>query len=385
VRRTEGALSGAHAAAEPVPPALFDRYWAEVDAVRPRGAANRDFAIVYTPMHGVAGKWVVSALARAGFERVHPVPEQFTPDGRFPTVRFPNPEEPGALDLALALADKEKAELVLANDPDGDRLAVCVPAVSGRWVQLTGNQVGILLADFLLDSALPLPTPLVLSSIVSSPMLGSVAKAKGARFDQTLTGFKWIWNAALELEATASCRFCFGYEEALGYSVGRIVRDKDGISAAVLFADLAARCKAEGITVLERLDRLYREHGLWVSVQKSITRTGTEGLTQIEQAMDALGREPPSELAGRTITSATDFRVGAEQRPRWLPATSMIGLELDGGRILVRPSGTEPKLKIYVDLCVHVGAEETVRGRQESAESEARAIADALSSRLGFE
>jgi phosphomannomutase len=337
-------------------------------------------------MHGVAGKPVLRALAHAGFAKVHPVAEQMEPDGRFPTVRFPNPEEPGALDLALALAKEQDAELVLANDPDGDRLAVCVPTVSGRWIQLTGNQVGILLGDFLLESSLRAPTPLVISSIVSSPMLGAVARARGARFEQTLTGFKWIWNAALELEASGGARYCFGYEEALGYSVGRIVRDKDGISAAVLFADLVARCRAEGLTVLERLDRLYREHGLWVSVQKSITRPGTEGLAQIERAMERLATERPAALAERRVVGSTDYRTGAAARPRWLPATSMIGLDLEGGgRVLVRPSGTEPKLKIYVDVCVDVGKEETVRIREEAAQSEARAIADALAGQLGFE
>jgi phosphomannomutase len=386
VKLAEGALAGGHALSEPVPAGLFERYLAEVDAVRPAGPADRDFGIVYTPMHGVAGKFVERALAHAGYARVHPVVEQSAPDGRFPTVRFPNPEEPGALDLALALAEKEKAELVLANDPDGDRLAACVRSVAGRWVQLTGNQLGLLLADYLLSGALRLPTPLVISSIVSSPMLGSIAKAHGARFEQTLTGFKWIANAALELEQSGGGRFCFGYEEALGYSVGRIVRDKDGVSAAVLFADLTARARAGGRTLLEELDRLYRQHGLWVSVQKSITRSGTEGLSQIERAMQKLGSAQPAELAGRAVTGSTDFRTGAEQRPRWLGKTSMIGLDLDGGgRVLVRPSGTEPKLKIYVDLCVDVGAEESVRSREEAAQSEARAIADALSAQLGFD
>jgi phosphomannomutase len=386
VPRADDVLSGAHPLAEPVPASLFDRYLAEIDAIRAPGPSDRAFPIVITPLHGVAGKPLLRALAHAGFESVHAVVEQLEPDGRFPTVRFPNPEEPGALDLALALAKERDAELVLANDPDGDRLAVCVPTVSGRWLQLTGNQVGVLLGDFLLESALRAPTPLVISSIVSSPMLGAIARARGARFEQTLTGFKWIWNAALELERDDRARYCFGYEEALGYSVGRIVRDKDGISAAVLFADLAARCRAEGITVIERLDRLYRQHGLWVSVQKSITRPGTEGLAEIERAMQRLGTDRPARLGAWSVTGSTDYRTGAETRPRWLPATSMIGLELEGrGRVLVRPSGTEPKLKIYVDVCVDVGKEETVRVREEAAQSEARAIADALAGHLGFD
>jgi phosphomannomutase len=386
VRRVEGALSGATPLVEPLPATLFDRYLAELDAVRPTGPADRGFPIVYTPMHGVGGKYVVAALAHAGFSDVHAVAEQFTPDGRFPTVRFPNPEEPGAMDLALALADSVKAELVLANDPDTDRLAACVRTPAGRFVQLTGNQVGLLLADFMLQAALKAPTPLVISSIVSSPMLGAIARAYGAGFEQTLTGFKWIGTAALDLEAAGKGRFCFGYEEALGYSVGRIVRDKDGISAAVVFADLAARCRVEGITVLERLDRLYRQHGLWVSVQKSFTLPGTEGLARIQEAMRRAAESPPSELAGRKVARVTDFRSGAESRPRWLQAANMIGLDLEGGgRLLVRPSGTEPKLKVYVDLCVDVGAEESVRSREDSAQGEARAIAADLASALGLD
>jgi phosphomannomutase len=383
IRLVEGALDRPVAGCEPIPDSMVDRYLAELAALRPAVPADRDFGIVYTPMHGVGGRFVERALAQAGYAKVHAVPEQAEPDGRFPTVRFPNPEEPGALDLALALAQKHDAALILANDPDADRLAACVPTVSGRWTPLSGNQIGLLLADFLLENAAKTPRPLVIQSIVSSPMLADIAAAYGAHAEQTLTGFKWIGTAALELEARGGMRFVFGFEEALGYSAGHLVRDKDGISCAVLFADLVAHCRASGHSVIDRLDALYRRHGLWVSLQKSITAEGSEGLSRIDHAMQRVRSAPPAQLGARRVNAAIDYASGAERRPRWLPATSLVALDLDGGgRVLVRPSGTEPKLKIYVDLRVLLAQNDIVRQREESALGEARAIAEAAAAYL---
>ncbi len=381
----EGAMSGAHPRAEPVPDSFFDRYLAEVDALRPRIERDQQLAIVYTPMHGVGWRYVKRTFERSGYPNVHVVAGQAEPDGHFPTVNFPNPEEPGALDLAMRLAEQTKADLIVANDPDADRLAVCIPSATGRYRQLTGNQVGLLLADFLLEHALRSPRPLVASSIVSSPMLGAIAAAHGARFEQTLTGFKWIWNAALDLEAQEGVRFAFGYEEALGYSVGRIVRDKDGVSAALVLADLAAHEKTRGRGLGDRLEGLYRKHGLWVSVQKSITRPGSDGLAEIERAMQRLEAAPPKSVGSTAVSRVTNFRAGAESRPRWLPATPLVSLELEGGgRVLVRPSGTEPKLKIYVDLCVPLRDAERLSVREEEALAEARALADEVLVQIGF-
>jgi phosphomannomutase len=383
IRLEAGALEGAVAGCEPIPDSMVDRYLAELAALRPAVPADRDIGIVYTPMHGVGGRFVERALEESGYSKVYVVPEQAEPDGRFPTVRFPNPEEPGALDLALALARKHDADLILANDPDADRLAACVPTVSGRWTPLSGNQIGLLLADFLLENAARTPRPLVIQSIVSSPMLADIAAAHGAHAEQTLTGFKWIGTAALELEARGGMRFVFGFEEALGYSAGHLVRDKDGISCAVLFADLVAHCRASGHSVIDRLDALYRRHGLWVSLQKSITAEGSEGLSRIERAMQRVRSAPPPQLGARRVNSAIDYASGAERRPRWLSATSLVALNLDGGgRVLVRPSGTEPKLKIYVDLRVALEQNEIVRQREESALAEARAIAEAAAAYL---
>jgi phosphomannomutase len=301
------------------------------------------------------------------------VPQQFEPDGRFPTVAFPNPEEPGALDLATELATQTGADLIIANDPDTDRLAVSVEHPDG-WRPLTGNQIGVLLADFVLEHTAE-AHPIVLNSIVSSPLLSRIAAAHGARFAQTLTGFKWIWNAALDLQEAGEGRFVFGYEEALGYSVGQTVRDKDGISAAVLFADLAAACRAAGGTVLDRLADLSRRHGLWVSTQHSVVRPGTEGAAEIAAAMERLAADPPASLDGIPVVSVTDFRRGAEERPRYLPAASLVEMDLgERGRVLARPSGTEPKLKIYVDVTAAVASGEEP-GRMEG---ELRATADRL-------
>src|SRR5688572_5305565 len=190
-----------------------------------------DLSIVYTAMHGVGGKWVAQALQEAGFQKVHLVSEQQEPDGRFPTVRFPNPEEPGAMDLSIALAERVKADLVIANDPDADRLAVMGRDARGALQMLTGNEIGVLLGHYALTQKKPKPVkPLVVTTIVSSVQLGEIARDLGAQYGEVLTGFKWIANHALEREAKdKGVQFVFGYEEALGYTVGTVVRDKDGI------------------------------------------------------------------------------------------------------------------------------------------------------------
>ncbi len=365
-----------------VPDDLFDLYLKEVAETLPLVAGDRTLSIVYTALHGVGGRFVLSALERFGFTTVHPVAAQLEPDGRFPTVAFPNPEEPGAMDRAHELASAIDADLVLANDPDTDRLAVSLPEPDGGYVQLTGNQIGVLLADFLLRHA-DVDRPIVLTSIVSSPMLAEIASDHHATYDQTLTGFKWIWNAALDLEEAGEGTFVFGYEEALGYSVGRTVRDKDGISAAVAFAVLAAEARSEQATVWDRLGTLYRRHGVWASTQQSVTRPGADGASEIEAAMASLADATPESLAGIEVTGTVDYRDGAGDRPRYLAETTLVEFALgEQGRALVRPSGTEPKLKIYVDLRADAG--EHWQATEARLLEKADAVATDLVDFLGF-
>lgn len=325
------------------------RYLDEVvGLVADDGAERADLSLVHTSLHGVGGEVVRQALARCGVE-VTVVAEQHEPDGTFPTVDFPNPEEPGALDLAFEAADDVGADLVIANDPDTDRLAVAVRD-EGAWRRLSGNEVAVLLADDLLDRTSG-DRRLVTTSIVTTPWVGTVADRHRARYERTLTGFKWIWRAALTL-ADQGWRPVLGAEEALGYSVGEVVRDKDGISATVAFVDLARRLGASGATVLDRLGALRERDGAWVAAQLSAVRDGLAGAREIDDAMATAVADTPRSLAGATVVAAEDLSTGEEDRAAWLPDSPLVEWTLadDRGRVLVRPSGTEPKLKCYVDL-----------------------------------
>ncbi|EYF03403.1 phospho-sugar mutase [Chondromyces apiculatus] len=360
------------------PPTLERAYLDAIRALSPRKDGDRTLPIVYTPLHGVGDRLVHQALAEAGFTRVVSVPEQAAPDGAFATVSFPNPEEKGALDLALALAQREEAPLLLASDPDVDRLAAAVRRADGTYQQLTGNQVGTLLGHYLLTapSTASGEDRLVIATCVSSPQLGAIARALGVRYEETLTGFKWIANRALDLERDTGARFVFGYEEALGYCAGTVVRDKDGISAAVLLAELAAVLRAEGLTLLDALDRIARTYGLFVSAQRNFTFPGTEGMALIDAAMDRLRRKPPRVIADVPVAAHVDVLEGLRvrsdgtQESLTLPSSNVLIYELEGGsRVIARPSGTEPKIKFYLDV------REPVAEGEPLAEAEARARA----------
>ncbi|MEX2550575.1 MAG: phospho-sugar mutase [Nitriliruptoraceae bacterium] len=366
----------------PVTAELFDRYLDELRTARPAadGPARR---IAYTPMHGVGLELVRRALAEGGHDDLHVVASQAEPDGDFPTVPFPNPEEPGAMDLLLALAQEVGADLALANDPDADRIAVALPDRHGRWRALTGNQIGVLLADHLLAGS-KVDRPLVVSSIVSTPMVADVAADHGARAEVTLTGFKWICAAARVLERDDGRQLVYGFEEALGSCVGTAVRDKDGIGAAVVVADLARVLAADGRTLFDRWDELCQRYGRWVSHQHSIVRPGASGAAEIAAAMDRLSGHTPQTLAGYEVTSTTDFRIGAEARPPWLATHDLVAFELAGGRAMIRPSGTEPKCKIYVDLRAEVDAERDPEELDAELKEQARAVALALAEEVGL-
>jgi phosphomannomutase len=290
------------------------------------------------------------------------VTAQATPDPEFPTVPFPNPEEPGALDLALAQARRSGADLVLANDPDGDRLAVAVadPDAVGGWRVLTGDQVGALLGAYLLSEIPPEPGTddrLVVTTIVSSTMLSSIAAATGAQYAETLTGFKWIVRAG---ESRPGSLFVLGYEEALGYTVGTAVRDKDGIGAALALLGLAARIRSRGETLLEAWDALEIQHGVHLTGQVTVA---TDAPVDV---MARLRAAAPAELAGSFVLQATDLTGGTKE----LPSADVLIYRLPGARVTIRPSGTEPKIKAYLEVV------EPVTGRR--LDQARRAAADRL-------
>ncbi len=356
--------------------ALEADYLAAVLALQVEPAIDRaGLAIAYTPLHGVGAALVERALAGAGFDRVVTEPGQRTPDGAFPTVAFPNPEEKGAMDRVLALAAREGAALVLANDPDADRLAVAIPdaAAASGYRMLTGDQVGVLLADYLLAHA-GAGRRLVACSLVSSQMLAFLAAAYGAESKETLTGFKWIANEAMAWTAATGGRFVMGYEEALGYSVGELVADKDGVSAALLFAELAAWNRARGRTIAEHLDELYRRVGLFVTEQVSITLPGQGGVATIKRGMAAVRAAPPAALGGVAVDRVRDLARGDDGLP---PSDVLIFALAGGRRVIMRPSGTEPKLKSYYEVRVAVGADEPLASARARGQLELAALRDA--------
>jgi phosphomannomutase len=360
-----------------VPHRVLESYYDAILKLRkhPEAAKTQTMKIVYTPLHGVGGRWVKEAFTRAGVRQLATVPEQAEPHPDFPTVRFPNPEEPGAMDLALALARKEEAELVLANDPDADRLAVGVRDASGEFRLLAGNELGLLLSYYLLTENPPSGKKAVMTTVVSSSLLRRMAEKLGAEYAETLTGFKWIANKAIEFKQQG-ITFVFGFEEALGYTAGEIVRDKDGISTALLAADMALFLKSQGKGLLDRLEEIYRKFGLAVSGQKSVVLPGSEGLAKMQAITAGLRKNPPESIAGRDVLVRSDLQHGT----RWerhggmktidLPSSDVLIYELEGGsRVIVRPSGTEPKIKYYFEHIEKMTQDEALASAQNRAET----------------
>lgn len=329
-------------APQPWPDGLVQAYLDRVASL-PRGAA-RALRVATTPMHGVGGETLVKALAQAGFTDVQVVGDQAIPDPDFPTVAFPNPEEPGATDHLLELAARIGADIAIANDPDADRCALGVPQPDGTWRMLRGDEAGALLGDHVLATLdrVAHPDPLAATTIVSSSLLRSVAAAHQARYDETLTGFKWIVRAG----DGAGTGLVFGYEEALGLCVDPdVVRDKDGISAAMLACDLAATLKVSGRTLLDALDDLALAHGLHQTDQLSVR---VSDLGEIAAAMRRLRADLPATLLGDPVTETTDL----------LPRTDAVLLRTVRAKVVARPSGTEPKLKCYLEVVTPVAARE---------------------------
>ena len=343
---------------------IVDRYLDTVAELAEDGP--RDLDIVYTPLHGVGGTSVVQVLETAGFSAPRVVAQQEQPDPEFPTVSFPNPEEPGAMDLAMALAEKQGADLVVANDPDADRCAAAVPGPHG-WRMLRGDEVGALLAAHLLAAG---KQGTYATSIVSSSLLGKMAAAAGQPYAETLTGFKWIGR----VEGLA-----FGYEEALGYCVDpEHVRDKDGVSALLLLCELAAGAKAEGRTLLDLLDDIALEHGLHATDQLSVRVTD---LAEIAAAMERLRGHVPTALGGLAVEQVDDLSLGSAD----LPPTEGLRYRLaDGARVIVRPSGTEPKLKCYLEVVVPVSPEDGVDAARIAAAGRLDALRNDIKAAAGI-
>lgn len=316
---------------------IIDAYVNQVEKLLLPGP--RDIVTVYTPMHGVGGDVFIRAAVEAGFPRPRPVAAQFAPDGNFPTVAFPNPEEPGAMDLALAEAREHGADIIIANDPDADRCSAGIPTTDG-YRMLSGDETGWLLGWWTVERmrrrGLPMHGTLA-QSIVSGTLLRDIAASAGLDYAVTLTGFKWIARVP---------GLVFGYEQALGYCVDPDhVKDKDGISASLVMMELAAHLKAEGRTIDDVLADLARDHGLHLTSELSVRVTD---LSLISDAMVRLRAHPPAELAERTVIECLDLEQGA----LGLPPTDGLLFALDNARVIIRPSGTEPKIKCYLQVVI---------------------------------
>ncbi|CDT56608.1 putative Phosphoglucomutase [Vibrio coralliirubri] len=325
--------------------------------------------ITYTAMHGVGAQMAEDLLHDSGFHKVFSVAEQREPDGNFPTVNFPNPEEKGAMDLVVNLAKSVDADIACANDPDADRFAVAVRTDDGSYKMLTGDQVGVLFAHYLLSKP-HTKNQLVGNSIVSSTLLEKVAQSHGATYFQTLTGFKWLANIGMQLEDEQN-EFLFAYEEALGYTIGTQVRDKDGLSAIVVFAQLVEELKSQGRTVWDLLAQISFEHGVHTNAQRSIA---------LDPGSPSIGSKlrsaQPKAINGVAISVIEDlqsslrFVIGGNTEAINLPASDVLIYHLeDGSRIIVRPSGTEPKVKVYYETVTKFEGTETyddtrLRGEQ---------------------
>ena len=324
-----------------VPASISADYLQGVSGLLNRHSDRKSLKIVYSALHGVGAKFIEKIFEISGMDPLIPVASQHKPDGTFPTVTFPNPEEPGAMDKSMETAKANNADLVLANDPDADRLCVAYRDSAGNYVQLSGDELGLLLAEELAGRAKREGISGALAcSIVSSSAIGKVAEHYGLDFAQTLTGFKWVGRVP---------NLIFGYEEALGYCVdSKRVKDKDGLSAALVVADIATTLAAQGYTIGDQLEKLSQRDGYFATDQISIR---VKDLSIIENLMKKLRTAPITELAGQAVVF-TDFLEG------WgtFPGTDAIQLDLaDGRRVIVRPSGTEPKLKCYLQAVADTG------------------------------
>ena len=321
---------------------------------------NKKLGVVFTPLHGTGGRLVPELLRQQGFENVKVVAEQMLPDGDFSTVASPNPEEIKSFEMAQSSASAGD-ELILANDPDADRLGVMVRDAEKKWHWLSGNQIGVLILDFIL-SALKQQNRLpekgvVITTVVTSPLVSKMARENGLHIIEVLTGFKWIRQAALRFEKEQGGKFIFGMEESHGFLMGSHSGDKDGIWASMAFAEMAAALKQMKLTPIDRLNQIYQQYGMHLDALRAQTFKGAKGMAKIQQIMQELRNSPPNTVAGQAVVKITDYLENKiiyanETRPGpGLPQSNVISLEMaDNSRIIARPSGTEPKIKYYFNL-----------------------------------
>ena len=318
------------------------------------------FTMVYTPFHGTGYQQIPYVLGELGIRHLHCVPEQMVIDGTFPTVKSPNPETPESFALALDLAKKVNADLILGSDPDADRVAIQVKEKTGQYVQISGNQTGVLLLDYLIGAkkrAGTLPADAVaLKSLVTTDMARVVAEANGVKSYNTFTGFKFMAEKKNQLEAAGQGHVIFSYEESIGYMIGDYVRDKDAVTASLLLTEMTAWYAAQGMTLLDALDALYAKYGYYGEKTLNLVMPGLEGMALMANLMAKLRQTPPAEIAGTTVLRQKDYQDGTERdtasgavSPMALVGSNVLAYDLaDETTIVVRPSGTEPKIKVYV-------------------------------------
>ncbi len=323
-------------------------------------AVADEFRIVYTPFHGCGHKLVPEALKRLGMKHVFPVPEQMVIDGSFPTVVSPNPENPEGFYLAVDLARKVDSDLIIGTDPDSDRVGTMVRNADGEYVTITGNQMGVLLLDYIIQArketgTMP-PSPGTMCSLVSTPMARTVAEQNGVHFEDTFTGFKFMAERIAEWEAAGSYQYIFAFEESYGYMVGNYVRDKDAVTISMLIAEMAAWYHAKGMTLLDAIHALYGKYGWYMEKTLNLVMPGVDGLEKMQALMKALRSAPPEKIGGEDVIRVRDYLDGSinvlglgkiDRTPYF--GSNVLYFELvDGSIFIVRPSGTEPKIKVYL-------------------------------------
>lgn len=358
-----------------------EKYWemCKAQLFRPDviKAKASEAKIVYTPLHGTGAMHVEKVLSDLGLT-VITVPEQRIPDGNFPTVEKPNPEEAPALKMAVELAEKEKADVVMATDPDADRFGIAVPDANGKYVLITGNQMGALLTDYIIVSRKELgkmpANPAIVRSIVTSPFADKICAANGVKLVECLTGFKWIANVMAGFEKTNSNNYIFGFEESYGYNVETDVRDKDGVSAAAMCAEMTLYWRTQGKSLLQRLEELYTTYGYFQDSAISQNFPGASGGQTMKNIMTKLRTEGLKSLGGKTVLSIRDVGESVVYNPANpdkkekldLPKSNVIQFFLDGGTIVsARPSGTEPKIKFYIN-CVIDNSSDLAKAKEEA-------------------